>query len=193
MISVLFVDDELVLLDIGRLFLERAGDFVVTGSDSGQKAVTLLSKNTYDVIIADFEMPGMNGIDLLKIVRDKYGDIPFILFTGRGREDVARDAINIGADFYVQKGGDPRIQFEDIAHKVEKVVERRRALQAIKASEQRFYDIINFLPDATFAISTNGAIIAWNREIERSQTHTVNPHAHGIAALAVDLHVGDAG
>ena len=152
MISVLFVDDELVLLDIGRLFLERAGDFVVTGSDSGQKAVTLLSKNTYDVIIADFEMPGMNGIDLLKIVRDKYGDIPFILFTGRGREDVARDAINIGADFYVQKGGDPRIQFEDIAHKVEKVVERRRALQAIKASEQRFYDIINFLPDATFAI-----------------------------------------
>jgi CheY-like chemotaxis protein len=167
MISVLFVDDEPVLVDIGRLFLERVGNFSVTGVESAQKALEMLSEKPFDVIIADYQMPGMTGIDLLRIVRSQYGDIPFILFTGRGREDVARDAINIGANFYVQKGGDPKLQFADIAHKVETAVERRRALIAIKTSEQRFHDIINFLPDATFAINTDGSIIAWNREIER--------------------------
>jgi len=167
MISVLFVDDEPVLVDIGRLFLKRAGDFSVTGVLSGQEAVRLLQENTYDVIISDYQMPGMNGIELLRFVRKQCGDIPFILFTGRGDEAIAGDAVNTGVDFYVQKGGDPKLQFADIAHKIETAVERRRALQAIKASEQRFHDIINFLPDATFAINTEGIIIAWNREIER--------------------------
>ena len=167
MISVLFVDDEPVLLDIGRMFLERAGDFSVTGTDSARKAIALLEEDAFDAIIADYQMPEMNGIDLLRVVRERYGDIPFLLFTGRGREDVASDAVNIGADFYVQKGGDPKLQFIDIGHKIETAVERRRALIAIKMSEQRFYDIINFLPDATFAINHNGAIIAWNKEIER--------------------------
>jgi CheY-like chemotaxis protein len=142
MISVLFVDDEPVLVDIGRLFLERAGDFSVTGVLSAVEAVERLKEHPYDVIISDYQMPGMNGIELLRFVREQYGDIPFILFTGRGDELVAGDAVNMGVNFYVQKGGDPKIQFTDIAHKIETAVERRRALQAIKASEQRFHDII---------------------------------------------------
>lgn len=167
MISVLFVDDELVLLDIGRLFLERMGDFRVTGVESGTLALEHLKKGRYDAIVSDYEMPDMDGITLLRTVREQYGDLPFILFTGRGREDVAGEAVNIGADFYIQKGGDPKGQFHEISHKIEQAVERRRARIAIKESEQRFYDIINFLPDATFAINTEGRIIAWNREVER--------------------------
>jgi CheY-like chemotaxis protein len=58
MISVLFVDDEPVLVDIGRLFLKRAGDFSVTGVLSGKEAVSLLKENTYDVIISDYQMRG---------------------------------------------------------------------------------------------------------------------------------------
>lgn len=189
MISVLFVDDEPVLVDIGRLFLKRAGDFSVTGVLSGQEAVTLLKENTYDVIISDYQMPGMNGIDLLRFVRKQCGDIPFILFTGRGDEAIAGDAVNTGVDFYVQKGGDPKLQFADIAHKIETAVERRRALQAIKASEQRFYDIINFLPDATFAINTEGIIIAWNREIERiTNTRAEDMIGRGAYAHAVPFY-----
>lgn len=167
MISVLFVDDELVLLDIGRLFLERMGEFRVTGVESGTLALEHLKKGRYDAVVSDYEMPDMDGITLLRTVREQYGDLPFILFTGRGREDVARDAVNIGADFYIQKGGDPKAQFHEISHKIEQAVERRRVRLAIKESEQRFFDIINFLPDATFAIDTEGRVIAWNRELER--------------------------
>lgn len=189
MISVLFVDDEPVLVDIGRLFLKRAGDFSVTGVLSGQEAVALLQENTYDVIISDYQMPGMNGIELLRFVRKQCGDIPFILFTGRGDEGVAGDAVNAGVNFYVQKGGDPKLQFADIAHKIETAVERRRAIQAIKASEQRFYDIINFLPDATFAINTEGIIIAWNREIERiTNTRAEDMMGRGAYAHAVSFY-----
>lgn len=167
MISVLFVDDELVLLDIGRLFLERMGDFKVIGVESGTIALEHLKKGGYDAVVSDYEMPDMDGITLLRTVRELYGDLPFILFTGRGREDVAGEAVNIGADFYIQKGGDPKEQFHEISHKIGQAVERRRVRIAIKESEQRFYDIINFLPDATFAIDTRGRIIAWNREVER--------------------------
>ncbi|HOL41686.1 MAG TPA: response regulator [Methanospirillum sp.] len=189
MISVLFVDDEPVLVDIGRMFLERAGDFSVTGVLSGREAVTLLKENAYDVIISDYQMPGMNGIELLRFVREQCGDIPFILFTGRGDEAVAGDAVNRGVDFYVQKGGDPKLQFADIAHKIETAVERRRALLAIKASEERFHDIINFLPDATFAINTEGIIIAWNREIERiTGTRAQDMIGRGAYAHAVPFY-----
>jgi len=189
MISVLFVDDEPVLVDIGRLFLERAGEFSVTGVLSGKEAVSLLKENSYDVIISDYQMPGMNGLELLRLVRKHCGDVPFILFTGRGDEAVAGDAVNIGADFYVQKGGDPKQQFSDIARKIETAVERRRAFQAVRASEQRFHDIINFLPDATFAISTEGIIIAWNREIERiTKTRAEDMIGRGAYAHSVPFY-----
>ena len=61
----------------------------------------------YEVIVSDYQMPGMNGIEFLKRLRSQLGHIPFILFTGRGREEVAIEALNCGADFYLQKGGDP--------------------------------------------------------------------------------------
>ncbi|MDD1719450.1 MAG: PAS domain S-box protein, partial [Methanoregulaceae archaeon] len=117
-------------------------------------------------IISDYSMPGMDGIELLKSVRARYGDVPFILFTGRGREEVVIAAINNGADFYIQKGGDPKAQFAELQHKIRKAIERRQALDSAKDSEQRLSDIINFLPDATFVIDRSGHVIAWNRAIE---------------------------
>ena len=108
----------------------------------------------------------MDGIAFLKNVRKLYEDLPFILFTGKGREDVVIEAINNGADFYLQKGGDPKSQFVELGHKIKKAVAHRRAEKALKGSEQRLSDIINFLPDATFAIDLEGKVIAWNLAME---------------------------
>ncbi len=166
LIPVLYVDDESDLLDVGRLFLEQDGQFRVDTSTSAKKALEFLQSRHYDAIIADYMMKDMDGIAFLKAVRELAGDIPFILFTGRGREEVVIDAINNGADFYLQKGGDPEAQFAELIHKIEKAIERRQALSALRNSEQRLADIINFLPDATFAINTSGIVIAWNRAME---------------------------
>ncbi|MDD4136314.1 MAG: PAS domain S-box protein, partial [Methanoregula sp.] len=67
---------------------------------------------------------------------------------------------------YLQKGGDPRSQFAELRHKIIAALERRRAVDALRDSEQKLSDIINFLPDATFAINTKGQVIAWNKAIE---------------------------
>ncbi|WP_321507692.1 PAS domain S-box protein [uncultured Methanoregula sp.] len=126
MISILYVDDEPGLLEIAQLFLEKAGDFSVDTSTSATESLDALKSRFYDAIISDYQMPGMDGIAFLKVVRERFGDIPFILFTGRGREEIVIEAINNGADFYLQKGGDPRSQFAELAHKIRQAVARRQ-------------------------------------------------------------------
>jgi len=167
MISVIYVDDEPDLLEIGKLFLERTGRFSVETAKSAREALEKIRTRHYEAIISDYQMPGLNGIEFLKEVRASGNRIPFIIFTGRGREEIVIQALNEGADFYLQKGGDPLPQFAELAHKVEMAVQQRRAETSIRDHERRETDIINFLPDATFAIDTNGVVIAWNRAMER--------------------------
>ena len=137
MITLLYVDDEPDLLNLGKLFLERGGEFSVTITPSSLDVIGLLESRTFDAIISDYQMPGMDGIELLKQVRSRDRSVPFILFTGKGREEVVIEAINNGADFYIQKGGDARSQFAELRHKILAALERRRAVDALRDSEQR--------------------------------------------------------
>ncbi|MEI6294006.1 MAG: response regulator, partial [Methanomicrobiales archaeon] len=136
-LRVLYVDDEQDLLDISKLFLEESGNFSVTTIDSAPAAISLLSREKFDAIISDYQMPEMDGIQFLIEVRAKFGKIPFILFTGKGREEIVIQAINNGADFYLQKGGDPTAQFVELAHKVKKAVEGIRAGETIRTSSEQ--------------------------------------------------------
>jgi PAS domain S-box-containing protein len=165
-ISILYVDDEQDLLTVTKIFLERTGEFRVDTMTSAEEALNSPHIQSYDVIISDYQMPGMDGIAFLKIVRERFGTLAFILFTGRGREEVVIDAINNGADFYLQKGGEPKSQFAELTHQIRRAVQQRRAEISIRDLERREADIINFLPDATFAIDRFGTIIAWNRAME---------------------------
>ena len=66
MIRLLYVDDDPILLEIGKLYLERDGSCLVDTITSAQAALVQLESTTYDAIISDYEMPDMNGIELLK-------------------------------------------------------------------------------------------------------------------------------
>ena len=127
MIHVLYVDDEPDLLELGKTFLEKAGDLLVDTAISAQQALTMLECSPYDAIISDFQMPEMDGISFLKHVRAQPNEIPFILFTGKGREEIVIEALNNGADFYVQKGGNPKPQFAELHHKIVQSVKRRES------------------------------------------------------------------
>ncbi len=166
MYSILYVDDEPGLLEIAKLFLEKSKEFSVDIHTSAQAALNSSVFPSYDAIVSDYQMPGMDGIAFLKVVRERYRDIPFILFTGRGREEVVIEAINNGADFYLQKGGDPRAQFAELMHKIRQALARRQAERSLVESEKQLTDLVNFLPDATFAIDRSGKVITWNRAIE---------------------------
>ena len=142
MYRLLYVDDEPGLLDIGKIFLERSGQFIVDTVDSAPAALTLLNSKHFDAIISDFQMPDMNGIEFLKKVRTSGNAIPFILFTGRGREEVVIQALNEGADFYLQKGGEPLSQFAELGHKIRQAIQQRQADVLLFESEQRLSSIL---------------------------------------------------
>jgi PAS domain S-box-containing protein len=185
--SVLYIDDDKDLLLLGKAFLERMGDFSVETAGSAKEGLALLAEKKFDAVISDYQMPSMTGLDLLKAIRAKGDGIPFIIFTGRGREEVVIEALNAGADFYLQKGGEPKTQFVELAHKVRQAVTRRRAEMMVDESRKRLADIIDFLPDATFAIDREGKVIAWNRAMEEmtgvSATEVLGrgDYRHGLA------------
>ncbi|WP_292368391.1 response regulator [Methanoregula sp. UBA64] len=166
MVTLLYVDDEPALLEIGKLFLESQEDFQVETLPSAKLALERLGcTQRYDAILSDYQMPEMDGIEFLKEVRRKYGEVPFILFTGKGREEIVIQAINNGADFYVQKGGEPKSQFAELAHHIRAAIERRTAIDSLRHSEQRLADIIDFSPNPMFAIDKKGEVILWNKAI----------------------------
>ncbi|MEI6842160.1 MAG: PAS domain S-box protein, partial [Methanomicrobiales archaeon] len=161
-IRVLYVDDEPDLLEIGRIFLEGSGDFAVTTAMGGPEAIRLLEHERFDAIISDYQMPGMDGIQLLVEVRTRIGSIPFILFTGKGREEVVIQAINSGADFYLQKGGDPSAQFAELVHKVKSAASSKRAEMELCEIEERLESYINNSPDGVFIADETGCYLEVN-------------------------------
>jgi DNA-binding response OmpR family regulator len=138
MIRVLYVDDEPDLLGLGKIFLEEEGGFVVDTAPSAEEALTFFHTHQYDAIVSDFQMPDMDGIDFLRAIRAHSASLPVILFTGKGREDVVIDAINNGADYYIEKGGDPAAKFSELRQKIEVAVERWRALARIVHYNRRY-------------------------------------------------------
>ncbi|NLV26384.1 MAG: PAS domain S-box protein [Methanomicrobiales archaeon] len=166
-ISLLYVDDEEDLLTLGKFFLEREGEFRVHILTSAEDALENGNIECYDAIVSDYQMPGIDGIKFLKLVRKKFPDIPFILFTGRGREEVVIEAINNGADFYLQKGGDPKPLFVELSHKIRQAVRRKQAEYSLMLSEKQYFDFIHSLLDATYAINRSGQVVGWNRAIEK--------------------------
>jgi len=111
MISVLLVEDEPEVLELTRLFLERDTELSVDTCLSVKEALQKLNHKIYNVIVSDYYMPEINGIQLLKTLKFQGIDTPLIIFTGKGDEGVAIDALNFGAAFYLQKSDNPRFQF----------------------------------------------------------------------------------
>jgi DNA-binding response OmpR family regulator len=134
-IRVLYVDDEPDLLEIGKEFLEGDGAFVVDTLSSAPEALTRLGTEQYDAILSDYLMPEMDGILFLKKLKASGNVTPFIIFTGRGREEVVIEALNNGADFYIQKGGELRSQFTELSNKIRYAVSRKRSEEALEESE----------------------------------------------------------
>jgi PAS domain S-box-containing protein len=110
-IEVLHIDDDPSILDLTKSFLETELEAINVTTASGPKeGLSRLRDGTFHCIVSDYDMPTHNGLELLKQVRDRSPDLPFILYTGKGSEEIAAEAINAGVTGYLQKGGPDQIQ-----------------------------------------------------------------------------------
>jgi signal transduction histidine kinase/CheY-like chemotaxis protein len=135
-IRVLHVDDKPEIAELTATYLERQDEHLtVETATSAASGLDKLTDET-DCVVSDYEMPGMNGIELLESIREEYPRLPFILYTGRGSEEVASDAISAGVTDYLQKSTGSG-QYELLANRIENAVSRARTQQQLRAQRQR--------------------------------------------------------
>jgi signal transduction histidine kinase len=128
--AILIIDDDPDFLSMSRLYLEDAGGFSITTASSANQALEIIKTRTFDVMIADYHLPpGMNSIELLKVLKSQGDETPFIIFTGKSREEVAIEALNSGAAFYLQKGIEIEVQFAELNNMIRQLAEKKRAVQ----------------------------------------------------------------
>ncbi|MDT3435513.1 response regulator [Haloarcula sp. 1CSR25-25] len=103
---ILHVDDDSEWLDLASTFLEREQEcFKIVTELSASDGLERLKNEEFDGAISDYEMPEVDGLEFLSDVRKQYPDLPFILFTGKGSEEIASEAISAGVTDYLQKRG----------------------------------------------------------------------------------------
>jgi PAS domain S-box-containing protein len=139
----LHVDDDPSVREISKLMLmDLESNFDIDNACCVDEAFKKLSTGHYDIIISDYEMPLKNGLDFLKELRDQKNDVSFIIFTGRGREDVAVKALNLGADRYLNKNGSPETVYCELADAINKTIERKKSRELLAKSESKYHALV---------------------------------------------------
>ncbi|MHA1800105.1 MAG: PAS domain S-box protein [Candidatus Heimdallarchaeaceae archaeon] len=138
-IKVLHVDDSEDFLVISKIYLEKISmqNVHVECISSPEEVIEHLKMNMYDVLISDYQMPIIDGLFLLEQLRSQNNDIPFIIFTGKGREEVAIQALNLGADYYVKKGSDAKSQFTELVHLIKRIVKEKNLEKELYETQGR--------------------------------------------------------
>ena len=157
-IHVLHVDDDPAIASLTADALEReaARLSVETVADPREALATITeAPDAVDCVVSDYKMPAMTGVELLTAVRREAPKLPVILFTGKGSEGVASEAIEAGVTSYLQKGtGTSRYAL--LANRIENAVAQHRAEQATDRVEQRYQRLIEESSDVIAIVDAEG-------------------------------------
>ncbi|MFA6226804.1 MAG: response regulator [Methanoregula sp.] len=168
MLSILLLDDEPAILDIAKLFLEKTGAISAVTTASAKDALHILQTQSFDAIVSDYEMPEMTGVQLLRELRICGDRTPFIIFTGKGREQIVVEDLNAGATFYLEKGANPKALFTELANQIHQAVNRRTAESALKESEEKYRALIEHGLEGIAIVDLQGKILFTNRAAART-------------------------
>jgi PAS domain S-box-containing protein len=152
-------------LEVSKQILLVESEFEIDNAASVDEAFKKIKREHYDVVVSDYELPQKDGLDFLKELRDQNNQIPFILFTGKGREDVAVKALNLGADRYLNKNGSPETVYCELADAINKTVERKKSEQFLMESEEKFRNLAEQSPNMIF-INCEGRVVYANKKCE---------------------------
>ena len=161
-IDVLHVDDEPDVADLTAEFLtqadERLAVHTATHPDDG---FDILTHREIDCVVSDYDMPGWTGIGFLEAVRERHPDLPFILYTGKGSEEVASEAISAGVTDYLQKGTGTE-QYEILANRIRNAVSARRAMTDATRRRHRLEQMLKTVPSCVVQLDHEGRFVFAN-------------------------------
>ncbi|MFW9997825.1 MAG: PAS domain S-box protein [Candidatus Odinarchaeota archaeon] len=164
-ISVLHIDDETSFLDLSKIFLTKIGTSIdIQTVSSSIYALKLLESHNFDVVVSDYQMPGMNGLELLAELRKWGNDVPFIILTGKGKEEVVIQALNLGADYYLQKSSNFKVLFTELYHFILQAIDRKRAEEALRKERDRAQKYLDIAAVLILAIDRQERIILVNKK-----------------------------
>jgi len=169
--KVLVIDDEQVLRDGAERILTRM-NFQVFKASRGDEGLKILEKEPVSIVLLDMKMPGMDGMEVLKRIKEMERGILVIVITGFATVETAIEAMKRGAYDFIPKPYEPeqlrivvnrareKMQLQQETEKLEK--ERRRTLADLHTSQSRVYTIIESLPNGVLVTDTNGKVVLLN-------------------------------
>jgi len=171
-IRVLHIDDNLHDRKLVKdALLIESNSFEVVEADNREKFISHLNKKDFDIILSDFNILGFDGLQVLQLVKDKYPEMPVIIVTGTGSEEIAIKAIKLGAADYVIKSVS---HIRGLAHSIELVLQnkkiqksRKKARAALKKSEQKYRKIFENIQDVFYQTDSHGIITDISPSISR--------------------------
>ncbi|MFB6361224.1 MAG: PAS domain S-box protein [Halobacteriales archaeon] len=140
-VQVIHVDDDRGFAGMTANFIERQEERLnVETTTDPDEALEHIRTNDVNCVVSDYDMAEQSGIEFLETVREEYPDLPFILYTGKGSEEVASEAISAGVTDYLQKGTGTS-QYEVLTNRIKNAVEQQRARKQVAETEQRLRSI----------------------------------------------------
>jgi len=162
-VSILHVDDDIAFLCMAKQCLEMQADFEVESVQTVQEALELLKTKKFDVIVSDYQMSGKDGLEFLNELKTAGVKTPFILFSGKGRDEIALKALNSGAFRYVDKRGALDATYAELASCILQAAQYTRAQSMLRDSEKRFRAIFDSSIDAILVLNDVGEIVYCNK------------------------------
>ena len=151
-IRVLLVDDETGFLNVSKKILEMKEPLQVDTASSVKEAYVKLNEKKFDVIVSDYQMPIKDGLQFLEELKEKGANIPFILFTGKGREEVTIRVLNLGANRYINKNGKPETVYGELTHAIVQAAEKQRSEQMLIENEEKYRVLVERAADGVAII-----------------------------------------
>ena len=155
-IQVLHVDDEPSFGDLVATFLEKENEQIeVISETSAEDGLETLYKENIECVVSDYDMPRKTGLEFLERVRQRNPDIPFILFTGKGSEEIASQAISAGATDYLQKGSGTD-QYKVLANRITNAYERLRTQQDLVETTELYETMLSNISETVLVTDSQG-------------------------------------
>ena len=160
-------DDELDRRAVRRCLQQCGIPVIAEDVTSAEETLQRIASNGYDCVLLDYYIPGVRGLALFQKIREVAANMPVVIFTGRGDEDIAVELMKAGAADYLPKAS---LTAERLASSLRHIIElsgaaqaRRRAEDELRAQEARFRTLVNAIPQLAWMAAADGAIYWYNQ------------------------------